>query len=171
MSRLTKLKNYSSFVKECRFFYCQSVFEGDWDGKERYILCSDTSEEELKEKYPEIIDSLSPYMFCSSSCGDAYEESLRNIDKFKKRRVTTVSFDSDDAIESQMDVTTSEIDLHLLIEECLSICTSKQRERIIKYFVEGMSLEQIADGRNISVIQKSISAGINKIKNFYGVNG
>ena len=70
MSNITKAKKYSTFVKECRFFFCQSIFEGDWDGKEKYIVSSDTPERVLREKYPEIMKALSPYLFCNAACGD-----------------------------------------------------------------------------------------------------
>ena len=45
-----------------------------------------------------------------------------------------------------------------------------QRERIQKYYIEGMSLSEIAEGKNISTVQQSIDAGIKKMKNFFGVD-
>ena len=170
MPNITKAKNYSAFVKECRFFFCQSIFEGDWDGKEKYIVSSDTPERVLWEKYPEIMKALSPYLFCNAACGDIYAESLRNIDKFRKRGTNTISFGAVEVIEDQICSEAPEMELQLLIAEGLSACTPLQRERIQKYYLEGMTLSQIAGGRNISNVQQSIEAGIRKIKKHFGVD-
>ena len=152
MSNITNLKNYSSFVKECRFFYCQTVFDGDWDGREKFIVSSDTTENELWMKYPEIMKALSPYMFCNAACGDIYAESLKNINKFRKRSSNTIDFGAIEVLEDQMDIEAPELG------------------RIQKYYIEGMSLSEIAEGKNISTVQQSIDAGIKKMKNFFGVD-
>ena len=140
MSNITNLKNYSSFVKECRFFYCQTVFDGDWDGREKFIVSSDTTENELWMKYPEIMKALSPYMFCNAACGDIYAESLKNINKFRKRSSNTIDFGAIEVLEDQMDIEAPELGIRLILSEGLSVCTPLQRERIQKYYIEGMSL-------------------------------
>ena len=156
MSNITNLKNYSSFVKECRFFYCQTVFDGDWDGREKFIVSSDTTENELWMKYPEIMKALSPYMFCNAACGDIYAESLKNINKFRKRSSNTIDFGAIEVLEDQMDIEAPELGIRLILSEGLSVCTPLQRERIQKYYIEGMSLSEIAEGKNISTVQQSI---------------
>ena len=158
MSSITNLKNYSSFVKECRFFYCQTVFDGDWDGREKLM------------KYPEIMKALSPYLFCNAACGDIYAESLKNINKFRKRSSNTIDFGAIEVLEDQMDIEAPELGIRLILSEGLSVCTPLQRERIQKYYIEGMSLSEIAEGKNISTVQQSIDAGIKKMKNFFGVD-
>ncbi|MCI6157874.1 MAG: hypothetical protein MR660_07315 [Peptoniphilaceae bacterium] len=170
MSNITKLKNYASFVQECCFFFCQSIYEGDWDGREKYIVSSDTPEEELRKKYPEIMKALSPYLFCNAACGDIYSESLKNIDKFKKRSSNTIEFGSIEVVEDQIIAEKPELEMKLMIEEGLSVCTPLQRVRIKQYYIEGMTLSQIARGKNISSVQQSIDAGIRKMKKFFGVH-
>ena len=85
MSNITSEKYYDLFIQEARFFYCQDIYEGDWEGKEKYIVASDTPEKELWGKYPAIMKKLSPYMFCDSASGEVFAESAKNISKFKKR--------------------------------------------------------------------------------------
>jgi DNA-directed RNA polymerase specialized sigma subunit len=170
MSKITNAENYPAFIEECRFFFCDSLYEGDWDGKEKYILASDTSEEVLWAKYPEIMEELSPYLFCSAACGEVYAESRRNIEKFNKRRLNTWSFGSVDDVEDQVDYDAEDTEVAVLIEEGLSVCTPTQRERISKYYLEGLTLRQIADGANISSVQQSINAGLKKIRNFFEGN-
>ena len=126
MSNITNLKNYSSFVKECRFFYCQTVFDGDWDGREKFIVSSDTTENELWMKYPEIMKALSPYMFCNAACGDIYAESLKNINKFRKRSSNTIDFGAIEVLEDQMDIEAPELGIRLILSEGLSVCTPRR---------------------------------------------
>lgn len=125
MSNITNLKNYSSFVKECRFFYCQTVFDGDWDGREKFIVSSDTTENELWMKYPEIMKALSPYMFCNDACGDIYAESLKNINKFRKRSSNTIDFGAIEVLEDQMDIEAPELGIRLILSE--GLCTARRR--------------------------------------------
>ena len=167
MSSITTQKNYSSFIQECRFFFCQKLFEGQWDGKEKYIVASDTPEGELLKKYPEIMKALSPYVFCNAACGEAYSESTKNMDKFIKRSKSTISFGEIEVLESQIGYNETDNDSQDLIKEALSVCTPLQRERIIKYYIEGMNLRQIANGKNIANVQQSIQAGLKKIKNYF----
>ena len=170
MSNITSARNYSSFVKECRFFFCQTVYEGDWDGKEKYIVSSDTAEEVLWEKYPEIMRALSPYLFCNAACGDVYAESLKNIGKFDKRKSNTISFGDTAEIEDLIELDVPEMEAKMLIAEGLSACTPLQRERIQKYYMDGMTLSQIAEGKNVSAVQQSIAAGMKRIKKFFEVH-
>lgn len=114
--------------------------------------------------------ALSPYMFCNAACGDIYAESLKNINKFRKRSSNTIDFGAIEVLEDQMDIEAPELGIRLILSEGLSVCTPLQRERIQKYYIEGMSLSEIAEGKNISTVQQSIDAGIKKMKNFFGVD-
>lgn len=170
MSTITSLAHYDSFIKECRFFFCQSVYEDDWTGKEKYILASDTPEEELLLKYPEIMKKLSPYLFCNAACGDIYAESVKNISKFQKRSLNTISYGAIEEIENEIDHSAIDLDVNLLIEEALSVCTPIQQKRIKQYYIDGMTLKQIASGKDITSVRESIQAGVKKIKKHFGVN-
>lgn len=170
MSKIISVKDYDLFIKEACFFYCQDVYEGDWTGKENFIVASDTPEEILIKKYPEVMKQLSPYVFCNAACGRIYAESKRNIDKYRKRSMNMVKYGSIEEIEDMLIREDREMEYALLIKEGLSVCTPIQRERIIKYYIEGLTLKEIANGKNIANVQQSIEAGIKKIKNFYGVH-
>ena len=170
MSKITSAKNYDLFIKEACFFYCQDVYEGDWDGKENYIVASDTPEEMLVKKYPEIMEELSPYIFCNASCGRIYAESKRNIDKHRKRSINTLSYGSIEVIDNMLIREDQEMDIMLLLEEGLAVCTPIQRERIKQYYLEGMTIAEIANGRSISNVYDSIVAGLKKIQKFYDIH-
>ena len=129
----------------------------------------------MLEKYPEIMERLSPYLFCNAACGEAYAETKGNIDKFRTRRMNTISFGSSEDFEdllpddSLLDGSLSMEEMTILAEG-LKVCTPIQRERIIKYFITGMNLKEIANGNNISAIKESIYAGIKRIKKIYTGN-
>ena len=170
MSNITSEKNYDLFIQEVRFFYCQDIYEGDWEGKEKYIVASDTPEKELWRKYPAIMKKLSPYMFCDSASGEVFVESAKNISKFKKRAKKTMSFGEIEILENMVAEEDLESEFMLLIKEGLSVCTPIQRERILKYYIEGMTLDEIAEGKSRSAVIQSIESGIKKIQIFYGIN-
>ena len=169
MSNITSEKNYDLFIQEARFFFCQDIFEGDWDGKEKYIVASDTPEDVLLEHYPEIMKKLSPYLFCDAACGEVYAESKRNIDKHKKRASTTTSYGSIEVFEKMITDGSQSTDMIIMIEEMLSVCTPIQRDRIRKFYLEGMPIPEIANGRSIKAVYKSIRAGLIKIQKIYHV--
>lgn len=169
MSNITGEKNYDLFIQETRFFYCQDIFEGDWDGKEKYIVASDTPEDVLLVHYPEIMKKLSPYLFCNAACGEVYAESKKNIDKHKKRASTTTSYGSIEVFEKMITDGSQSTDMILIIEEMLSVCTPIQRDRIRKFYLEGMPIPEIANGRSIKAVYKSIRAGLIKIQKKYHV--
>lgn len=167
MSNITIVNNYKSFKKECRFFFCDNLYEGEWDGKERFIIASDTPENILKEKYPEIIEMLSPYLYCDSRCGEIFAESIKNINKFKKRRANTIGFGCIETIEDCLPIKETDFDRWMLIEEALSICTPIQRDRIKKYYLEKMTISEIAEGVASSTVWESINSGIKKMKKYF----
>lgn len=167
MAIIKQLDKYELFVQEARFFFCQDIYEDDWEGKEKYIVASDTPEDVLRKNYPEIMQALSPYFFCNSACGDVYAESKRNIDKFKKRRGSTLSFGQIEVIEDLVASSSNPEERAFLIKEALSVCTPLQRDRIQKYYLEGMTLREIANGKDPKTIKESIAAGIKRIQKFF----
>ncbi len=62
MSNITSEKYYDLFIQEARFFYCQDIYEGDWDRNEKYIVTSDTLEDVLWEHHPKIMKNC--LLFC-----------------------------------------------------------------------------------------------------------
>ena len=51
----------------------------------------------------------------------------------------------------------------------LSLCTPIQQDRIRKFYLEGMSISEIANGKNINAVYKSIHSGLKKIQKMYHV--
>ena len=170
MSDITRQDNYEEFTKECKFFFCQYIYEGDWDGKEKYIVASDTPEEELLKKYPRIMKKLSPYVLCSSECGEVFSESKKNIDKFYRRNCEDTYYDEADFSYIPLDQSFEENIMHAqLVEQALALCTPIQKERLIKHFAEGYTLPELStcSSTSTSTVKDSINLALKKIrKNF-----
>lgn len=171
MISITTYEGYKEFIKECKFYFCQDIYEGDWDGKERYFVCSDTPEQNLIEKYPAIMKALSPYFYCDAACGEAFAETQQNLWKYQKRAYITDSLDDPlgpGEMAASWNHVGSDVEAKMMFKEAFSLCTPNQRERLMLFFVDGLSLEQIAGGKySRAAVYKSITKGIKKIKNFY----
>lgn len=169
MVKISQIKGYEMFIEECRFFFCNDIYENSWQGKERFIVASDTPEAELKERYPEIMKALEPYIYCNAKCGTIFQDGKRNDEKFKKRALCNDSIDLEsdesmilsDSHDMERDVLTK-----LIISEALDLCTPTQKERIIKYYFDGLTFDQIANGKDKKIIRESVKSGLKKIKNF-----
>ena len=81
-----------------------------------------------------------------------------------------MSFGEIEILENMVAEEDLESEFMLLIKEGLSVCTPIQRERILKYYIEGMTLDEIAEGKSRSAVIQSIESGIKKIQIFYGIN-
>lgn len=170
MSKITTMKNYKLFIKECRFFYCKELYGSEWSGIEKFIISSDIPENKLQEKYPEILKILSPYIYCNKECGDILLDSLRNEDKYKKRAFNELSIDDEYgdiywSLKSSVDIEKETV-TKIMIDTALESLTPIQRDRIMEYFVEGLTLSQIGNGRNHKSVSESIKSGLMRMKKF-----
>lgn len=164
MSDITRQDNYEEFTKECKFFFCQYIYEGDWDGKEKYIVASDTPEEELLKKYPTIMKRLSPYMFCNAECGKVYSESANYINKHSKRIANMVYFGDEVGEEFDFPME-SFVEKYMdkeVLKDSMNACTKIQREYINLHYVMGVSIREISImyGRHEKTVQKVIYKGL-----------
>lgn len=56
-----------------------------------------------------------------------------------------------------------------MLYAALNMLTEKQKERIIKYYLQGLTLEKIAEDEGVyyKAISFSIESGLKKLKNFW----
>lgn len=171
--RLRDIEGYENFKAECDFFRCEEEYPG-WTGTEKYIIISDCSEEVLMAKYPLVIEAMRPFMIVSESYGTIRKESNnteRRIKRFAMTHETIFDFDEETECcnEELIDFKTCEqIDLNLELQEALSVLTEVQRERIVKYYLQGMTFSEIArsENKNYKSVRDSVIQGIEKMKNF-----
>lgn len=172
MRSITTYEGYEDFKKECSFFYCQEIYEGDWLGVERYIICTDTPELALVERFPMIMKALSPYLLCGSNCAEVFGETKKNLDKFKKRSLITDSVDESEFQHEYEYLSSlplcSTVEGKVMFMDALLACTPLQRERIQQYYFENMTLAEIAGGKySTQAVGASIQDGIKNMKKYF----
>lgn len=165
--QLNELEGYEEFKSECVIFRCSQEYPG-WDGVEKYGIITDRSEDELRRKYPAVMDALSPFILLGTDYGEVRAESLRNDSKFSKRNTKNHSFfEIDDTAEkmypelSVQDVCTESIEIeteremHLYrtykCREAFYRLTKKQQEYLLRRYLLGESAAQIAKEEQCTV--------------------
>ena len=109
---------------------------------------------------------LSPYMFCNAECGEVYSESVRNIEKYRKRSELEFALDDNEyeGLEYACDSCAEQLEMAELIEKALALCTPIQRERLIKHYMEGYEVKELSAGTCRSAVKESIQAALKKIR-------
>lgn len=176
------------FKSECKvinleFEYESCVYEAERClGDIKWAIITDLSEEELEDKYSDIIVSFTSFVVLTLEQGEIIKEFVRNEDKFRKRQLNNEdAFGYEDGL---LEVFHNEIaspdywqekdklkariqyeDLLDFFEKALDELTSIQRERLYAHLVDGKSSRVIAkeEGVNYSNVDKSIILGRKKL--------
>lgn len=114
------------FKYECKVINLSYEYPG-YTGKEKWAIITDLTEEELSEKYDEIISSYRPFILLSSLFGSVRADFIRNEDKFSKRAKRSISiFDfSEETEEHHLEVAANDL------EEAISNETAEQVQAAI----------------------------------------
>ena len=78
------------FKYDCKVINLSYEYPG-YTGEEKWAIITDLTEEELSEKYEEIISSYRPFIILSSLFGSVRADFIRNEDKFSKRAKRSIS--------------------------------------------------------------------------------
>lgn len=173
MTKITKMDKYGEFVDECKFFPCKSgsMYGPEWSGDARFIIISNTPEAELLERYSEIMAFLSPYILLDKECGNPILESVTNTKKYHYRQqLESVQIDENTTGKAIGFVATDDDMIQkLMLEEALSNCTTHQRRRIMRYYLERISMRELAESETVSesAISMSISSGMKILREYY----
>lgn len=167
------------FASECKLINLKYEYNG-YKGNEKFAIVTELTEEELKEKYTDIICRYVPFVLLSMEHGEVIAESHRIDDKHEKRakRYGTMFSTSDDDFDEHHPEFATDIDpveiiakqeeidkLHQLINKL----SPEQKRRIIKYFFEEKSYTEIAEeeGASRQAVTRSIKAALENLKKFY----
>ena len=179
------------FTSECKLInlrYEYSVYVGE----KLWAIITELSEEELFIKYPDIAKRYIPFVLMSVAQGEVIYEAKRNDDKYDKRNKRTLdAYGYDDDISEQfhkelivpyIDPIEAEENARLdeekkkqrtleivKVRKVLSMLQPIQKQRLLKYVIEGKSAREIAkeEGTYHSSVTKSINAAIKNFKKFY----
>lgn len=168
------------FAKECKVINLKFEYE-NYTGKERYAIVTSLTEEELTEKYDNVIKhSYAPYVLLSVEQGNAIVK-YQNIEaKYRMRDLRFGhAFDIDDGEFEEhhpelavYEDLTEKIELQNNIrklEFAIRTLSEVQKRRLIKHFFDGKNYSQIGveEGVDYTSVKESITSAIKKLKKFF----
>ena len=187
----TVKKQEELFAKDCKLINLKYEYTG-YTGQEKWAIITELSKEELQEKYPDVISRYTPFVLLSMEQGIVIEDARRNNDKYEKRAKRTFDvygYEDDmteqfhkelltffeDPFEKAENERLAEEKERMCREEIkkvrltLNLLKPKQRDRLIKVVLLGMSSRKIAkeEGVNYSVVDKSVAAAKKNFKRIY----
>ena len=173
-----------AFENDCKVIDLSLEYPG-YTGKENFAIASDLSEEEIWDKYSNIVVNVSPFILLSKEHGEVirdYHREQERLIKNDKRHLDIYGYKEgrsekyrDEAAYGYEDplqkYLTEEIkaDIERKVHKALGLLNSIQRRRLVKALIEKKSSREIAreEGVNYSTVDKSINAAIKKfIKNY-----
>ena len=187
----TVKKQEELFAKDCKLINLKYEYTG-YTGQEKWAIITELSKEELQKKYPDVISRYTPFVLLSMEQGVVIEDARRNNDKYEKRAKRTFDvygYEDDmteqfhkelltffeDPFEKAENERLAEEKERMRREEIkkvrltLNLLKPKQRDRLIKVVLLGMSSRKIAkeEGVNYSVVDKSVAAAKKNFKRIY----
>lgn len=170
---LKNIEGYENFRNECTFFKCSTEYPG-WTGEDGYFIITALSQNELQEKYPEMLKAMQPCFLVTDSMKEAWRRYYRNEQKYLWRAknrdvnyemVEKMATGNESMVNCHQE---DEIEQHLMIESALDFLTEKQRQRVVLYYFGGYTHREIAEMEGIKrqVVERSVQSALKKI-NFY----
>ena len=169
---ITTVEGYEEFKKECLFYRCEEEYPG-WTGKEKYIVFSSLTEEEIALRYPWVAEYIAPYILMGLEEKEAVI-AFRNNDKKHAKRATLseTGFGFDNETEYHHEICNESWEMEFVdgicIKDALSCLSHVQRRRVEMYFFMGLSYAEIASHEGIkkAPVVRSIQAALEKIKKY-----
>ena len=169
---ITTVAGYEEFKKECLFYKCEEEYPG-WTGKEKYIVFSSLTEEEIAHRYPLIAEYIAPYILLGLGEKETVVAFRNNEKKHAWRAVaseTGFGYDSETEYHHDICGESWETDLAdgFCVKDALSCLSDVQRRRVEMYFFEGFSYAEIAvrEGVKKAPVVRSIQAALEKMKKY-----
>ena len=168
-----------AFENDCKVIDLSLEYPG-YTGKENFAIASNLTEEEIWNKYSNIVINVSPFILLSKE----HEEIIRDYHREQERLIKSdkrhldiygykegrsekyrdeATYGYEDPLQKYL---TEEIkaDIERKVHKALGSLNSIQRRRLVKALVEKKSSREIAreEGVNYSTVIKSINAAIKK---------
>lgn len=169
---MTNNKISMAFKQECRVVSMVQEYPG-YKGDIKWLLVSDLNESQLKEKYPEELLELTPFIYMSREVFAPIVTSHSNDRKHEIRMAN--SYDAFSFEDGTMERFHDELaidpfaveDWSELYEAIGRLSEVQQRRLKCKYF-EGMGIEEIAEieGVSFQTISKSILRALELLKKY-----
>ena len=148
-------------------------------GKEKWILVSEKSEDDLIDEFGPELNAFSPWVLITVEQFSAMVEWQRNEKKHIRRSyMQTYYYGVDDnyceKLLGEERAKGTSVEDHVFFDtqgclNCLEKLTDIQRKRVISHILDEMSFRDIAkeEGKSYTAIKESVNYGIKKIKKYY----
>lgn len=164
----------------------------DFQGKEKWIIATDLSEENLIAKYSDILKKYKPYVLVPCEFLQARNEYRTNEQFYYRFQVNHAdAFPADDEVSAsfhkELCCVDKEIDYEKvrakkenkeekaieMIKIGMDMLTPIQKRRLVAVYFQGKSTREVAqeEGVHHSKIDKSIALALKKLKNFLETGG
>jgi len=170
--KIKELPGYGKFKKLCDFSRCEKYYPG-WTGEEKYLIITDAPEEQLQAEFPGIMKELSPYVIVGKYfqqmneaerySGSKYQKMTVSLDQLTEQGPEWVQADA-----FQMTDPAVSIEEQKLLTLALGCLTETQRSRVIRYYLEGETHEEIAmqDGKSRASVCGSLRRSLEKMRKY-----
>ena len=167
-----------TFNDECTVIDMKMEYEG-YIGNEQYGIVTKLSEELLKEKYKDIIESYEPFLILPEGYLEILNEYRRNESKYLMRRQRyedMYDVTNPDFANYHPECSTESAEIEFMfdeelaeIKEMLDVLTETEKRRVVLSVFFQMSYREISHKENVNftAIGRSISSGLTKLKKFY----
>ena len=143
-----------TFKKDCKIINLAIEYRG-YTGDILYAVITDLTEDELNKKYGEELSAYRPFVILSRAMGFAIREQQRNEEKYKKRHargevdyeaMLDILFVDDEQTENARKAAevSSRNRTKEISRKALMSLTPLQRKYIVRYYLDGLTLEEIA---------------------------
>lgn len=169
---LTATSNVAVQVKVINLKHEYPGFTGDTN----WAVITDLSEEELVRMFGNQFGSYGPFLILSLEEGEILADFNRNEDKHAKRQIrsgeafgyeegTSESVHEELVSDTLLDDVLMELDIQML-KKCMDQLPEVQRRRVDLYYLNGMTLAEVAaaEGVNVNAVNKSIKAALKALK-------
>lgn len=143
-----------TFKNDCKIINLAIEYRG-YTGDILYAVITDLTEDELNKKYGEELSAYRPFVILSRAMGFAIREQQRNEEKYKKRHargevdyeaMLDILFVDDEQTENARKAAevSSRNRTKEISRKALMSLTPLQRKYIVRYYLDGLTLEEIA---------------------------
>ena len=169
---MTNNQRLVAFKQECRVVSMVQEYPG-YKGEIRWILVSDLSESELKEKYPDEVQKFTPFVYMSREVFAPIVTSHSNDRKHEIRMAN--SYDAYSFEDGTMERFHDELVINPFETEdwselhgAIGRLSEVQQRRLKNKYFAGMGIEEIAalEGVSFQTISKSILRALELLKKY-----
>ncbi len=158
------------FTWECSVINLGYEYPG-YTGKEKYAVITDLTETELRIRYGSVIDRYEPFLILTKETGRAIYEYRSNENKYRlrARREVSLSALNENLMAGSENSPAEEEEKKWERDEVIELIRSlpfNMADKIIRYYFDSLTMEEIAreEGISVQAVSGTISRALKRMK-------